>query len=659
MDWIFNILDSTVFLIVVVLLVITIPILHTLHVFNFYRALLENTSEKNFPSSFNVGLAAEVLFSLLDRTQGLSLTQLKNGLPHISASDHEWRTAIESLEVAHLVQRLSAIPTSTGQPSIDESRFELSTAGRDSLLEEGITPTFAERAGREFYRFSEGFYREFRTTWGALLATKNAPRQEMTAQDICDLVLACLAKMKSAFIDSYARPLVTGSLHVTRWRDSWLIHKLRACWSGEFVRARKYVIENCNSQRRSESEVLEALERFDQSAVLLEKSTWNEVRILVLSEIKTADNNALSDILARLATGSAARPIDWFRELVNASDLPPEFKQEVNNRWRGNTRSDALQLINWADSHRVNPQNSEFTTFGAILGAVLDSDIGIDAAQSIVAYIVKYGMYHDAAMKRLHQRYGVPNLRPLREGANAIGPWLGPEPPSDDLELQGFFQRQPDYLDVGFLERCMERAASVCRIEIPLGNPVGTGFLIAEDKLLTNFHVLKVRDSDNLEDRARKAILRFRNVSAADGREAEGQIFRTAGPNPVLATSPACELDFVLLRVDPGIKANQSIRAAPFDPAVLMAGTALNIVQHPSGGAMSVAFSKDGIRGVFADRGLVQYVTLATGGSSGSPCFNDDWNVVAIHHAARARSFGSVREGILMSTLHPIIKPFL
>ena len=63
--------------------------------------------------------------------------------------------------------------------------------------------------------------------------------------------------------------------------------------------------------------------------------------------------------------------------------------------------------------------------------------------------------------------------------------------------------------------------------------------------------------------------------------------------------------------------------------------------------------------GTYQEKGLIQYVTTAAGGSSGSPCFSDDWKVVALHHAQQARAFGSIREGILMGPILERIQQYL
>jgi endonuclease G len=95
------------------------------------------------------------------------------------------------------------------------------------------------------------------------------------------------------------------------------------------------------------------------------------------------------------------------------------------------------------------------------------------------------------------------------------------------------------------------------------------------------------------------------------------------------------------------------------DFRALTKGTALNILGHPEGGPMKLALSGNGVVGVYREAGRVQYATRALNGSSGSPCFDDDWHPVAIHHAERAKSFGAVREGILLEPIFDQIRNFL
>ncbi len=74
---------------------------------------------------------------------------------------------------------------------------------------------------------------------------------------------------------------------------------------------------------------------------------------------------------------------------------------------------------------------------------------------------------------------------------------------------------------------------------------------------------------------------------------------------------------------------------------------------------MKLAIAPNGVTDVLAGEGLVQYVTTAAGGSSGSPCFDDDWQLAALHHAQRARPFGRIGEGILIGAIQEQIADLL
>ncbi|MFM5947050.1 MAG: trypsin-like serine peptidase, partial [Dolichospermum sp.] len=83
------------------------------------------------------------------------------------------------------------------------------------------------------------------------------------------------------------------------------------------------------------------------------------------------------------------------------------------------------------------------------------------------------------------------------------------------------------------------------------------------------------------------------------------------------------------------------------------------VLQHPEGESMKLSISQDGIIGVYQNSGLVQYVNKTAVGSSGSPCFDEDWYLVALHHAQKAKTFGSIREGILFASIYQEIQDFL
>jgi endonuclease G len=374
-------------------------------------------------------------------------------------------------------------------------------------------------------------------------------------------------------------------------------------------------------------------------------------------QMDNVDKKRLRSVIAVMAK-SSGNAKEWMSAIVDDSDLPDLFKISIPPL-QGAPMNDARNIIDYAYRRGVQPGYPDATALGAILKEVLETDIGLDEAQFVVAIIVKYQLYRNPGLLRqLYQRFGVPEELTREAPVDSLSPWLGPVPPSDDLKLQSFFGPKMDYLDVGFLERAMQSSGSVCRIERPQGRPLGTGFLVGDDLLLTCFHVLQMGDTETLDADLQNVVLRFRNVTARNGQEAEGQVFKVLGTEALLS-SPSTQLDFALLQVDPSVKNRTGIKRSTIEQAEPHRGMPLNILQHPLGGPMCLAFSKDGVRDVYPKLGVVQYVTQTSGGSSGSPCFNDDWNVLALHHAERARSFGSIREGMMMSNIYPQIEKYL
>jgi endonuclease G len=61
-------------------------------------------------------------------------------------------------------------------------------------------------------------------------------------------------------------------------------------------------------------------------------------------------------------------------------------------------------------------------------------------------------------------------------------------------------------------------------------------------------------------------------------------------------------------------------------------GQHINIIQHPSGRRKEVALQRNNITNIYTTR--IRYTTDTEPGSSGSPVFNNEWDLIAIHHAA-------------------------
>ena len=88
-------------------------------------------------------------------------------------------------------------------------------------------------------------------------------------------------------------------------------------------------------------------------------------------------------------------------------------------------------------------------------------------------------------------------------------------------------------------------------------------------------------------------------------------------------------------------------------------GEFVTIVQHPRGGKKQVALRENRI--VDGEQRFVHYTADTEPGSSGSPVFNDQWEVLALHHASVKATehpeFGNVvNEGVRVSAILGMVK---
>jgi hypothetical protein len=375
-------------------------------------------------------------------------------------------------------------------------------------------------------------------------------------------------------------------------------------------------------------------------------------------EMKNRDKEAVVDILAKYASASPTGPIAFYKNLVQKADLPQTLKMKWVGTFTGEASQDARALVSFLLAFGTNPKDKN-AALGTLILPLVPADVGLEDASSLSAIMVAYNLVRapdDVA--DLRGRFQIP--QPLATGPykhNAsIGPTLDWAGPVDEVTLQSWLTPPPDFLDVALLRKAVDRARSVCRIEVAATGESGTGVLIDDDLVLTNYHVV-TKDPALLQRNAESTILRFGAFTATIASAAKGQEVTLHATAPVVETSPTSQYDFVLLRTNKAIASASDICPTPILARAPDLRSALYILQHPEGGPMKLALSNNGVTWVDPAKGRVQYVTCTAGGSSGSPCFDANWNLVALHHAELARSFGSMREGILMESILEQIRP--
>lgn len=217
-------------------------------------------------------------------------------------------------------------------------------------------------------------------------------------------------------------------------------------------------------------------------------------------------------------------------------------------------------------------------------------------------------------------------------------------------------------LPVHFLEEGAVSQKAVARVSIP-GVGYGTGFLVSNSLFITNNHVI------GSVAQARKAKIEFNYQQDRDGNNQYVDTFST-NPDSVFYTNQA--LDFTLVRLKKKSSLNFIPRNNLLNPRVseleanldlvqpnfdfgnwirrffYHAGSKwgwlslinstysvdqhVNVIQHPRARRKEVSLQDNNIRNIYTNH--IRYTTDTEPGSSGSPVFNNAWDLIALHHAA-------------------------
>ncbi|MEU2285447.1 endonuclease [Streptomyces sp. NPDC013178] len=203
---------------------------------------------------------------------------------------------------------------------------------------------------------------------------------------------------------------------------------------------------------------------------------------------------------------------------------------------------------------------------------------------------------------------------------------------SDVLGLERLIERN-NLTPVAFLEEGALAARSVGRITINgPGGGHGTGFMVSPSLLLTNNHVLRSQEE------ADRSVVAFAFQTGPDGRPLVPAVFRLE-PRRFFVTDH--DLDFSVVAVAEHSAQGDALSAfgrLPLSGAQgkVIIGEFVNIIQHPRGEPKQLALRENQVVDVL-DR-FLHYESDTLQGSSGSPVFNDQWEVVALHHSAVPRT---------------------
>ncbi len=222
---------------------------------------------------------------------------------------------------------------------------------------------------------------------------------------------------------------------------------------------------------------------------------------------------------------------------------------------------------------------------------------------------------------------------------------------------------ESNLLPVSFLEQGASLQRSVARVVLTqphMGFPPGTGWatgsLVSPSLFLTNNHVIENRAF------AGKIRMQFNYQLGPDGmdRSTESYFPDTQG---TFHTNPG--LDYTLIRLRPQqvvddptfgtrlLEPGERWGRIPLNPSpIYRQNQRFNVVQHPSGRRKEVALQSNTISRLLHN--AVRYTADTEPGSSGSPVFDNLWQLVALHHAGGDRDANGQwinNEGIRMDRL--------
>jgi endonuclease G, mitochondrial len=242
-------------------------------------------------------------------------------------------------------------------------------------------------------------------------------------------------------------------------------------------------------------------------------------------------------------------------------------------------------------------------------------------------------------------------------------------PPAEAIKKMELIVHQNDMVSFSFFEAGAKAGLGVVRILVPRfengvkimvnGNAslfAGTAWMLTKELIITNHHVINARN-ENEPDASQADFTKQGEDAIA---EFDYNIDETPGNAVKIAKLEAADaqLDYAILRLANPV--TDRLPPARFPSEVFIVSSnpqPVNIIQHPFGHSKKIAIRNNHI--FESSFPLIGYFTDTEKGSSGSPVFNDKWQVVGMHRAARlvkdvvyqGKSTGWVNEGVQLKAI--------
>ncbi|MYR07877.1 hypothetical protein GTV32_16930 [Gordonia sp. SID5947] len=201
----------------------------------------------------------------------------------------------------------------------------------------------------------------------------------------------------------------------------------------------------------------------------------------------------------------------------------------------------------------------------------------------------------------------------------------------------------PDFVPIAYLDLARMSAAAVARVIDGRRRPRGTGVMVSPKLFLTNHHVIED------ESAAAEFSIQFDYQLGLDDLPEPVSEFRLA-PSSFFWSSRVDELDVSLVAVGNRITGDRDLDRFGWT-ALSSAGDKhaegdfVTVVQHPEGDFKQIALRENRVIGRGRKGTTLYYATDTLHGSSGSPVFNDEFDLVALHHSGGSHNDTELDDG--------------
>jgi len=194
------------------------------------------------------------------------------------------------------------------------------------------------------------------------------------------------------------------------------------------------------------------------------------------------------------------------------------------------------------------------------------------------------------------------------------------------------------------MKKALEMRRRICKINVGT-HLTATAFLINDSVIITNKHVVSNRTDPNDVD----LIFNYEDTKEFD------VIHCGVDPFSVRASE---NYDISLLKLKDRFGWIESLPEVVYGDPVL--DDIISIIQHPLGHLKQICIGHNSLK--YHNNEIIQYLTDTLPGSSGSPVFNSNWELIGLHssggNTTEPLSSKSVfrNEGIAISVIRDFLK---